>query len=120
MEHDPSSVHHTRHYSVETIFIGVIKSAQRVGEAFDSFATDLKILVKNCEYGELTESTIKDRIVEGFNNHNTRERLLRGKDLPLQKAVDICKAVEVVRQHMKTLLDSIVHEAHTISKKQEA
>eukprot|EP00112_Aurelia_sp_Birch-Aquarium-sp1_P022845 Seg6585.1 transcript_id=Seg6585.1/GoldUCD/mRNA.D3Y31 product="hypothetical protein" protein_id=Seg6585.1/GoldUCD/D3Y31 len=72
--------------------------------------------LKNCEYGELTESIIKDRIVEGINNDSTRERLLREKDLSLQKAIDICKAAEVASQHMKTLVDSTA-EAHAISKK---
>ena len=46
--------------------------------------TEFKRLPKNCEYGELTSSIFKDRIVEGINNDSTRARLLREKDLSLE------------------------------------
>ena len=36
--------------------------------------TELKRLAKNCEYGELTNSIFKDRIVEGINNRSNCTR----------------------------------------------
>lgn len=65
--------------------------------------TELRRLVKNCECGELTDSILKDGIVEGINSNSTRARLLREKDLALQRCIDVYKAAEVVHEHMKTL-----------------
>ena len=62
--------------------------------------------------------TVSQRAVEGINNDSTRERLLREKDLSLQKAIDICKAAEIASQHMKTIVDSTA-ETHAISKRQK-
>ena len=67
--------------------------------------TELKRLAKNCEYGELTNSIFKDRIVEGINNDSTRAGLLREKDLSLERCVEICKAAEVADKHMEVLTD---------------
>ena len=67
--------------------------------------TELKRLAKNCEYGELTNSIVKDRIVEGISNDRTRARLLREKDLSLERCIEVCKAAEVADKHMKTLTD---------------
>ena len=67
--------------------------------------TELKRLAKNCEYEELTNSIIKDRIVEGINNDSTRARLLREKELFLERCVEICKAAEVDDKHMEVLTD---------------
>ena len=32
---------------------------QQTGESFENFVTDLRRLVKNCEYGDLTDSILK-------------------------------------------------------------
>ena len=78
---------------------------QKTDESIDQFMTELKRLAKNCEYGELTNSIIKDRILEGINNDSTRARLLREKDLSLERCVEIRKAAEVADKHMKTLTE---------------
>ena len=78
---------------------------QKPDESVEQFVTELKRLAKNCEYGELTDSIIKDRIVEGINNDSTRARLLREKSLSLERCIEVCKAAEVADEHMKTLTD---------------
>ena len=78
---------------------------QKPDESVEEFLTELKRLAKNCKYGELTNSIIKARIVEGINNDYTRVRLFREKDLSLERYIDICKAAEVANKHMKTLTD---------------
>ena len=67
------------------------------------FITDLKILAKNCEFGDLKDSLITDRIVCGTNSKSVRERLLRETDLSLQKATDICRASEASKSQVKTM-----------------
>ena len=52
------------------------KRVQEPNEPFDSFMTELRRLVKSCDYGTLEESIIKDRIVIGINDGSTRRKLL--------------------------------------------
>ncbi|CAB4025804.1 Hypothetical predicted protein [Paramuricea clavata] len=82
-----------------------IEPKQKPDESVEQFVMELKRLAKNCEYGELTNSIVKDRIVEGISNDRTRARLLREKDLSLERCMDVCKAAEVADKHMKTLTD---------------
>ena len=78
-------------------------SNQHVGETIDQYVTDLKTKVRSCEFGVLTDSLIKDRIVCGIIDDRTRSRLLREPDLSLQKALDICRANEATTTQMKLL-----------------
>jgi hypothetical protein len=78
---------------------------QKPDESVEQFVTELKRFAKNCEYGELTNSIVKGRIVERIRNDRTRARLLREKDLSLERCMEVCKAAEVADKHMKTLTD---------------
>ena len=92
---------------------------QKPEESVEQFVTELRRLAKNCEYGELTDSIIKDRIVEGINNDSTRARLLREKDLSLQRCIEVCKSSEVAEEHVKTLTheSSKVRDIDAVKKK---
>ena len=76
---------------------------QRIGETIDQYVTELCTKAKSCEFGLLTESLIKDRIVCGITDDGTRSRLLREKDLTLSKALDISRANEATSVQMKQL-----------------
>ena len=76
---------------------------QQPSETIDQYVTDLKTKAKSCEFGVLTDSLIKDRIVCGITDDRTRSRLLREPDLTLQKALDICRANEATATQMKLL-----------------
>ncbi|XP_064641934.1 uncharacterized protein K02A2.6-like [Lineus longissimus] len=76
------------------------------GETFDNFLTDLRNKSKTCEYGTLSDSLIKDRIVYGIRSNNVRERLLRERTLDLSKAIDICRAAELSKSHLENLNSS--------------
>ena len=67
---------------------------QRVGEPVDSFLSDLRELVVNCEYGSLTESLIRDQIVEKIESNALREKMLMEADLSLDKAVTMARQYE--------------------------
>jgi hypothetical protein len=86
---------------------------QKPDESVEQFVTELirtvsmENLAKNCEYGELTNSIVKDRIVEEIScNDRTQARLLREKDLSLERCTEVCKAAEIADKHMKTLTDT--------------
>jgi len=89
---------------------------QRAGETFDVFLTDLKLKAKSCEFEQLKDSLIKDRLVGGILSDHVRGRLLRESDLTLRKAEDICRAAEATEAQLKlmneeqsTLVNAIKH-----------
>ena len=66
--------------------------AQVAGETTNQYVTDLKIKAGSCEFGDLKESLIKDRIVCGIRSDQVRGRLLRDPSLTLIKAIEICRS----------------------------
>ncbi|XP_071054962.1 uncharacterized protein [Onthophagus taurus] len=76
---------------------------QIMGELFDSFLADLRKLVVNCDYGNLKDDLIADRIVCGIVDNRVKDRLLRETDLTLKTAIEICKAAELTEVHIKNL-----------------
>lgn len=69
--------------------------AQGPSESIDAYVTDLKNKAKDCEFLELHDSLIRDRIVCGVRDDQVRARLLREEKLTLARAVDICRASEM-------------------------
>ena len=67
---------------------------QKHNEPFSNWLTDLRNLMKPCEYGTLEDSLLKDRLVLGV--HDKRLKLsLRGKpNYSLQEIIDACKVIE--------------------------
>ena len=55
------------------------------------------------EFGTLTDSLIRDRIVGGIISDSTQSRLLRKADLTLEKAIDMCRSSETTAAQMKML-----------------
>ncbi|XP_064614576.1 uncharacterized protein LOC135478234 [Liolophura sinensis] len=79
-------------------------------ESFDKYLTDLRILAATCNFGELHDSLIRDRIVCGISEIHLRERLLREADLTLDKCVHICRASEISKKQSLALnAQSAVH-----------
>ncbi|KAK3093011.1 hypothetical protein FSP39_010012 [Pinctada imbricata] len=76
---------------------------QGPSENIDAFVTDLRILAKSCEFGDLHDTLIRDRIVCGTNSDVVRGRLLRESDLTLQKAIDVCRSAESSKQQLKNM-----------------
>ncbi|RWS00581.1 uncharacterized protein B4U79_05220, partial [Dinothrombium tinctorium] len=79
------------------------KAQQESEETIDHFITRLKQLAKSCEYGDLEESLIRDRIICGVRCDSTRERLLQEDELSLcgltlDQSIKICKAAENVKR----------------------
>ncbi|XP_038069819.1 uncharacterized protein K02A2.6-like [Patiria miniata] len=92
---------------------------QQPGEGIDAYLTRLKKHSKKCEFGPLQDSLVKDRLVCGIVANVTRERLLREEDLTLEKAVKICKAAELVKEHLKEL-QSTTPTVHAVQKNPSA
>ena len=84
---------------------------QADGESIDQYVTELQTLAATCEFGDLKDSLICDRIVCGINSQAMKERLLREPDLSLSKATDMCRASEISKKQIKTLtnIDTSIH-----------
>ena len=48
---------------------------QKPGEMFVNYLADIRKQAKNCEYGDLEEGLIRDRIVQGVHSVKTKEKL---------------------------------------------
>ena len=77
--------------------------SQQPGERIDQYVTDLRSKAAQCEFGTLTDSLIRDRIVCGVLSDRTRSRLLKDAGLTLDGAIDICRADEATAARMKSL-----------------
>uniref|UniRef100_A0A1B8Y8I2 Gypsy retrotransposon integrase-like protein 1 n=1 Tax=Xenopus tropicalis TaxID=8364 RepID=A0A1B8Y8I2_XENTR len=85
---------------------------QEPGENIDTYVTELKILASTCEFGDIRDSLIRDRIVCGIRDTHLRERLLREENLALEKCLQICRASELTKDSLKMIegpSESMVH-----------
>ena len=67
---------------------------QKEGERIDNYVSELKRLSLTCDFGDLRDSLIRDRIVGGVLSDQLRGELLKKPDLTLQKAHDYCRTFE--------------------------
>ena len=67
---------------------------QKEGERIDNYVSELKRLSLTCDFGDLRDSLIRDRIVGGVLSDELRGELLKKPDLTLQKAHDYCRTFE--------------------------
>ncbi|CAI5671480.1 unnamed protein product [Oreochromis niloticus] len=99
---------------------------QKTGETIDQYVTELQNRSKTCEFGGLTDSLIKDRLVCGIPDNGLRERLLTEENLDLEKALTLCRAAGTVRAQAKELLsdsyrvDAVNKNTHRVKKESAA
>uniref|UniRef100_A0A674EBM2 Gypsy retrotransposon integrase-like protein 1 n=1 Tax=Salmo trutta TaxID=8032 RepID=A0A674EBM2_SALTR len=79
------------------------EKVQGASESFEPFVTELRLLVKDCDYANKDEM-VRDRIVFGIHSPRVREKLLNvGSELTLDKAIDIARSHELAQAQMKTI-----------------
>ena len=75
---------------------------QHDDETIDQYITDLKKKAQTCEFQNLKDGLVRDRVVCGIRCDKTCSRLLKEPYLTLQKAIDICRANEATTKQMKS------------------
>ena len=90
---------------LETLLIGEVNETyerfkfnqrqQQDGETFDNYLTAIKSLAKTCNFAELCESLIRDRLVIGIKSNNTRKRLLQERKLDLSRVLLTERAISL-------------------------
>ena len=71
-------------------------------EPIDKWVKDLRIISANCEYKDEDEQ-IRDKIVFQYRDRKVIERIIRENTPDLQKVLEICRAAESTRNHMKSM-----------------
>ena len=76
---------------------------QLPGESVEQYITELYALVETCEYGNLTDDMLRDRIVVGIRNAAVSKRLQLDLDLSLEKAKRRVRQEEAVNDQQRLL-----------------
>ena len=79
------------------------KREQAPEESFDTYLAALRTMSKTCNFGDLQESLIRDRIVVGLRDNSVRKRLLQESKLTLKGTIDICKSSETTHRQLKAM-----------------
>ena len=74
------------------------RRTQRQGETAEEFITSLYSLAADCQYGNLRDEMIRDRLVVGILDMSLSERLQMDADLTLEKAKQIVRQREAVQK----------------------
>uniref|UniRef100_T1ICY3 Retrotransposon gag domain-containing protein n=1 Tax=Rhodnius prolixus TaxID=13249 RepID=T1ICY3_RHOPR len=86
---------------------------QKEQETFDDFVTELRKLVKDYDYGALVDRLLLDRIVQGVQDSQLREKDLQEKEVTLDRAIELERTTALSREQaakMKLLeVDRIVN-----------
>ncbi|UYV83251.1 hypothetical protein LAZ67_23000294 [Cordylochernes scorpioides] len=77
------------------------RRSQGESEPVEEFITNLYVLAENCNYGILKEEMIRDRLVVGVKNFNLSEKLQLESELTLEKAIQIVRQSESVKNQQK-------------------
>ena len=79
------------------------RRCQREGESTEQYITALYGLVKTCEYGNLRDEMLRDRIVVGIRDVGLSEPLQLDPDLTLVKAKKVVRQKEAVKEQQLQL-----------------
>ncbi|XP_039519644.1 uncharacterized protein K02A2.6-like [Pimephales promelas] len=71
------------------------KRNQEEGETITMFVAALKKLSEHCEFGDVLNDTLRDRLVCGLRSEAIQKRLLSESNLTLQKATEISVGMEL-------------------------
>ena len=77
---------------------------QEAGESGAQYMTELRHAADNCDFGGITTNQIiRDRFVHGLRDPKVRERLLREKDLTLERSYEMVQAAEATAVQTHTM-----------------
>lgn len=78
-------------------------ATQQPNEDINQYVSRLRTLAATCNYADLKDSLIRDRIVVGIKSDDTRKALLKTANLTLATAIDTCRAQKLVEDRMTTM-----------------
>ena len=96
-----------------TIYEGAKFNRRRQGEkeSVDEFITNLYALAKYCQYGELQDELIRDRIVVGIQDAQLSEKMQMEPELTLERTVTLACQSECVKTQQSTVRRELLQES---------
>ena len=80
------------------------KRSQESTESIENYTTVLRTMAKSCNFCDcLHDQLIRDRMVLGVRDQQTRKKLLQERNLTLQRCIDICKSAEITSSQLKSM-----------------
>ena len=83
---------------LSTNVLDLIGESQQPDESVEQFITNLYHLGKHCEYGNLRDEMIRDRIVVGIKDSTLSERFQLDLELTIEKAKNLVRQREAVHE----------------------
>ena len=91
-----------KHLLFERVKFGFANQAEN--ESIDQYVVRLRQLAESCEFENLCESLIRDRLVIGTRDSSTLDRLLREHPVPgVARCIEALQASELSRIHKEQL-----------------
>lgn len=85
---------------------------------FDQFVTELRMRAKSCNFGQLEDRMIRDKIVFSTTG-KMQQLLLRNDELDLRKAIKICQSYEQANKQVQEMNEDKDKQVHKINTKQQ-
>lgn len=95
------------------------KRDQSESESVEQYVFELKKMASKCEFKDLCDDLVRDKLICGIRDGSLRERLLREENLTLSKAVGICNLAELSRAQAVTIKTENPH-VHEIRENHES
>ena len=76
---------------------------QEDGESFKSYLNTIEHLAETCNFGELRDSLLRDRIVTGLVNAAVTKQILIIPDLTLSRCIDVCRSHFLAERQLSTM-----------------
>ncbi len=83
------------------------RRSQREGESIEQYITELYNLIEFCEYGELKEEMLRDRLVVGIRDTALSEKLQTDSRLTLDTAKTMVRHKAAVKDQQRQLQTNI-------------
>lgn len=75
-------------------------------QSIDDFVTELKTKARDCGFGNLTDSLIRDKIVSGIRCDRVRQKLLKTRNLDLPLCISICQSEEETTKQLSQMTNN--------------
>ena len=79
---------------------------QLESESVEKYVTELRKMSKTCNFENLEDGLLRDKLVTGLKCDVTRRKLLQENKLTLSKAIEIARAIEVSKTQMNKIKQS--------------
>ena len=82
---------------------------QGAGESFENFLSEVKVKATTCEFGNLHDELVRDRIVTGIKSSYIRKQLLKEPNLTMERAIQLCQIHEQTDRDAEEFGDKTAH-----------